>query len=166
MTVSSWQGTGLSHLAFHWNLPFPSFLLPPLQSLSFSLSYFVSKTCLYQSNPSGLHVPFPRHVRAGSIFSLDPLFHIIHPWLANKSAHVLRPISGSHSSGTGGGPAPLLHSWIWDLVTWMLSLRLNVSAELFTCLQAQGGLFAQSSDLSRAGYKSQGPPEGILGLPN
>lgn len=48
----------------------------------------------------------------------------------------------------------------------MRNLCLNVSAELFTCLQAQGGLFAQCSDLSSAGYRPQGPPEGFLGLPS
>ena len=37
--------------------------------------------------------------------------------------------------------------------------------ELFTRLQAQGGLFAQSSYLSRAGSKPQGPQEGWRGLP-
>lgn len=49
---------------------------------------------------------------------------------------------------------------------WTLSLCLNVSVELFTHLQAQGGLFTWSSDLSRAGYKPQGPLKGFPGHPD
>ena len=45
----------------------------------------------------------------------------------------------------------------------ILSLCLNVSAELFTHLQAQRGSFTWSSDLSRASYKPQGPLKGFLG---